>query len=530
MRQTMIDQLAATVQRNPDAPYSLYEGRTTPYGELWDRARRVAGALWAMDRPPGERIAYLGKNTDRLIEILFGGAMSRHPCVVLNWRLAPSEWADILLDSGATTVFADHEFVAQALQLADSQGQVRRIVAIDVPVLPDDARVVDHDALVRAGEPLAADAVQPPIGPDDDFLQLYTSGTTGKPKGVPQTHAMHLAQRAQWEDRIGPFPPGDRCLVFMPCFHAAGITYPLFALQYGTEVEIHRAADPARIIEALGSGRISTTVMVPTLMQMLVPKLQPGAFPGLRCVHYGASPVEPALLARALEVFGCDMVQIYAATETTAALTMLSPDDHQRGLRDPRLWSSAGKPSSVGCELRIVDGEGSDLPRGRPGEVWVRSGSVLRSYWRNETATRQALSEGWYRTGDVGYLDEEGYLFLVDRVKDMIISGGENIYSSEVEGVLAGCPELAEYAVIGTPDPHWGEAVTACVVFKPGAALDLPTLQTRVRERLASYKVPRRLEVVSGLPRNPMGKLQKHVLRARFAEPQPQPQREGATD
>ena len=516
----MIDALAVQALRQPQAVYSVYEGRTTTYAELWDRARRVGGALQAMGLPAGERVAYLGKNTDRLIEVIFGGAMTRHPCVVLNWRLALPEWVDILRDSGATTVFADAEFVQQALQLADQLAdhghQIGRVIVIDGGVLPNDRRLSDHEVLLQASQPLAATEVQPPIGPEDDFLQLYTSGTTGRPKGVPQTQAMHLSQREQWADRIGPFPPGDCCLVFMPCFHAAGISYPLLALQYGTSVEIHRQADPAKIIEALGSGRISTMVMVPTLMAMLVPKMQPGAFPALKRIHYGASSVDRGLLVRTMETFGCDLIQIYAATETTAALTMLNPDDHRRGLQQPQLWSSAGKPAAS-CQLRIVNPEGHDLPTGQPGEVLVRSGSVLRGYWRNDAASRDALRGGWYHTGDMGYLDDEGYLFLVDRVKDMIISGGENVYSAEVEQVLADCPELAEYAVVGVPDAQWGELVTACVVLKPGAALDLETLQARVRERLAGYKVPRRLEVLPALPRNAMGKLQKHLLRAQLS-------------
>lgn len=512
MARTMIDALADRAQRHPDAAFSFYEGRCTRYGELWDRACRVASGLLAHGLQPGDRVAYLGKNTDRLIEIIFGVAIARGTCVVLNWRLALPEWVDIVRDCGATTLYSDPEFIDQARQLADQTGQIRRIVAIDLAQLPDDERVMDHDQLVRLHPPAEPRGIEP----GDDFLQLYTSGTTGRPKGVPQTHAMHLSQRAQWESRIGPFPEGDRFLVFMPFFHAAGITYPLFALQYGTEVEIHRAADPARIVAALGSGRISSTVLVPTLLSMLLPQLQPGMFPSLKRLHYGASAIDRTLLRRALEVFGCDFVQIYAATETTAALTILTPEEHRLGAHNERLWSSAGRPGA-GAELRIVGPDGGVLPSGQNGEIQVRSGSVLRGYWHNPEATRSALKDGWYATGDLGHLDAEGYCYVVDRVKDMIISGGENVYSSEVENVLAQCPEFAEYAVVGAKDPQWGEVVTACVVLKPGQTIDLPTLQERARRSLAGYKLPRRLELFQALPRNPMGKLQKHVLREQVA-------------
>jgi acyl-CoA synthetase (AMP-forming)/AMP-acid ligase II len=468
----------------------------------------VAGGLRSMGIKPSERVAYLGKNSDRLLELIFGAAMARATCVVLNWRLAMPEWRDIIEDSGACLLFADEEFVEQAQALAGVLPQLTRIITINAGTVPH-AQVSDYDELVLSHEPHLPEGVLP----EDDFLQLYTSGTTGRPKGVPQTHAMHLSQRAQWEGRIGPFPQGDRVLVFMPCFHAAGITYPLFALAYGTQVEIHRAADPAKIMQSLASGRISTTVMVPTLLAMLVPKLQPGMFPALKRIHYGASAIEPLLLEKVMEVFGCDMVQIYAATETTAALCILSPEDHRQGLISRELLTSAGKPGGD-AQLRIVDVGGQDVPQGTAGEILVKSGSTLRSYWRNLQATADAIKGGWYYTGDMGRIDANGYVYVVDRVKDMIITGGENVYSFEVENALTSYPGLAEFAVVGVPDAQWGEVVTACVVPKAGENPSLESIQEFLRPLLAGYKIPRRLEVMSVLPRNPMGKLQKHLLRS----------------
>ncbi|MES2262630.1 MAG: AMP-binding protein [Pseudomonadota bacterium] len=513
MSRTMIDQLHASALRAPDKPYCFYEGRVTTFGELWARTRRVAGALRRMELAPGQRIAYLGKNSDRLLELIFGAAIARNTCVVLNWRLAMPEWLDVLHDSGATVLCVDFEFVEEARQLADRLGAIARIVCIDLAPLPDDPRVVDYDVLIAAAPMLEPSGIEA----EDDFLHLYTSGTTGKPKGVPQTHAMHLSQLAQWESRIGPFPEDDRFLVFMPFFHAAGITYPLFALSYGTQVEIHRAAVPEKILAALASGRISSLVAVPTILAMLLPKLAPGAFPALKRLHYGASGISRELLQRTLDVFHCDLVQIYGTTETTAALTMLTPGEHRRG--NGALWASAGKPGD-GAALKIVGIEdGRELPAGQTGEILIKSDSVLRAYWRNPAATRDALQEGWYRTGDLGYLDAEGYCYVVDRCKDMIISGGENVYSSEVENLLAQIPALAEFAVVGLPDPHWGEIVTVCVVYRPDAAAPtLEQLQAHLRGQLAGYKVPRRLEVFNALPRNPMGKLQKHVLRAELRQ------------
>lgn len=510
MTLTMIDVLDATANRLPDAPYCEYEQRTTTFGEFRDHARRVSAGLVAMGVQAGDRVAYLGKNSDRLLELIFAAAMARATCVVLNWRLAMPEWHDIVEDSGARILFADQEFVEQALALVEQLPQLANVVAIDAGAARP-PQVSDYDDLLRNHEPRLPVGVQP----DDDFLQLYTSGTTGRPKGVPQTHAMHLSQRAQWEARLGPFAADDRALVFMPCFHAAGITYPLFAIAYGSQIELHRAADPAKIVASLASGRISTTVMVPTLMAMLVPKLRPGMFPALKRIHYGASSIDPLLLERVMEVFGCDLSQIYAATETTAALCVLTPDDHRLGLKRRELLTSAGKIGGD-AQLRIVDREGRDVPTGATGEIVVQSGSTLRGYWRNAQATADALRNGWYHTGDLGRIDADGYVYVVDRVKDMIITGGENVYSSEVEHALASDARLAEFAVVGVPDPQWGEIVTVCVVPKPGEQVSLESLQEHLRPLLAGYKIPKRLEVMPTLPRNPMGKLQKHLLRAQL--------------
>jgi acyl-CoA synthetase (AMP-forming)/AMP-acid ligase II len=514
MPATMIDELAAAAARHPDRVFSFYEGRRTTYGELWQRARQFASALRALGVPVGHRIAYLGKNTDRLIEVIYGASIARGAAAILNWRLAPPEWAATVKDSGAGVLVVDQEFVAQGLELADGlKGQVKLVLAIDASDAARDTRWSAYDTFIAGHAP----AELPGCAPDDVFLQLYTSGTTGRPKGVPQTHAMHLSQRSQWESRAGGFPEDDRFLVFMPLFHAAGITFPLFAIGYGTQVEIHREADPARILEALASGRISATAMVPTLMAMLLPRVRPGMFPALRRIFYGGSGIDPDLLRRAIEVFACDLIQIYAATETTAALTMLTGQEHRAALDRPHLLASAGKPGT-GAQLRLVTMDGRDAPPGEPGEIWVRSDSVLQGYWRNEAATAQALQDRWYRTGDMGRIDDEGYLYVVDRVKDMIITGGENVYSSEVENALAGMPGLREFAVVGVPDPHWGEIVTACVVPQLGAAVSLEAVHAYLRPRLACYKLPRHLEVMDALPRNPMGKLQKHLLRARMRE------------
>ena len=507
MTTTMLDALREHAQTRADAPYVHFLGRSTSYGSFWDRTLRTAAVLQSQGVGAGDRVAVLGKNSDRLLEVVFGAAAARATAVILNWRLAPGEWQAIVADSGARLLVADPDFAEAAQALAAHGGL--RLLLTDIPGVPLPQGATALEAAVRAATPLPASLAQP----DDDFLQLYTSGTTGKPKGVPQTHRMHLSQRAQFESFTGPWSSDERFLGFMPFFHAAGITFPLFTAGYGTQIEVLRMLEPPAAMEALSSGRITATAAVPTILAMLLPALAPGQVKGLRRIFYGASAIDEGLLRRAIETLGCDFWQVYAATETTSALTMLTPADHRDG---GRLLASCGRPSPL-AQVRTVDAQGHDVATGSVGEVMVKSDSVLRRYWHNDPATRAVLADGWYRTGDLGRRDAQGYLFLVDRAKDMIITGGENVYPAEVELVLAGVPGVAEQAVVGLPDAHWGEVVTACVVAKPEAKVTLEAVRDALKPHLAGYKLPKRLEVLTALPRNAMGKVQKHVLRSSLA-------------
>lgn len=507
MSTTMLDALRAHAASRPNDPHLHFMGRTTTWGDAWTRALRTAATLQAWGVREGDRVAVLGKNSDRMLELLYGAAAIRATAVILNWRLSVAEWQAIVEDSGARVMLADPDFAAPAAMVASSGGL--RLAYLDIPGLPLPEGGEDFATAVAAHAPLDEVLARP----DDHFLQLYTSGTTGQPKGVPQTHRMHLAQRAQFESFTGPWPADERYLGFMPFFHAAGITFPLFSAGYGTQVEILRMLDPAPVLEALTSGRITTTAAVPTILTMLLPVLKPGQVQGLRRIFYGASGIDAGLLSRSIEVLGCDFYQVYAATETTSALTILTPEDHRKG---GALLSSCGRPSPL-AHVRLVSDAGEDVAQGQVGEVLVKSDSVLKGYWRNEAASSAAIVDGWYRTGDLGWRDAEGYLYLVDRAKDMIISGGENVYSAEVEQHLALVPGVAEQAVVGVPDEHWGEVVTACVVPKPGAEVTLEAVREALKPRLAGYKLPKRLDILTTLPRNPMGKIQKHVLRELLA-------------
>jgi acyl-CoA synthetase (AMP-forming)/AMP-acid ligase II len=352
----------------------------------------------------------------------------------------------------------------------------------------------------------------PEGGEDDDFIQLYTSGTTGHPKGVCHTHAIwrrfaEACRAAEW----GRYDPATVALVCMPVFHVAGFNCTNLTLLGGGCAVITRKVDPSEILELLARHRITDTLFVPAIILALTahPRAAQTDFGALRTVSYGAAPIAPDLLDRARRLFGCGFVHLYGLTENLGGATYLPPDQHREELGKLR---SVGRPYE-GLELRVVDESDRDLPRGQVGEIVLRCPWTMRGYWRNERATAEALRGGWLHTGDAGSLDHDGYLYILDRVKDMIITGGENVYPAEVEAALFGHPAVADVAVIGVPDERWGEAVKALVVVQTGATLDVEDLLRFVRTRIAGYKVPKSVEAIAELPRNASGKVLRRVLR-----------------
>jgi acyl-CoA synthetase (AMP-forming)/AMP-acid ligase II len=346
---------------------------------------------------------------------------------------------------------------------------------------------------------------------------MYTSGTTGRPKGVETTHRnFHTLEVAG--SAVGPaWHPGDVSLVCMPLFHIAGAGWALLGLYNGCRNIILPDVVPADILRLIESERVTKTLFVPAVILFLLqePACATTDFGSLELIEYGASPIAQDVLRRAIEAFGCRFLQLYGLTETTGAVTWLPPEDHdpERGAR----MASCGKPWGD-VELRIVDPAGAALPAGEVGEIVCRTAQVMAGYWNRPEATAAAIRDGWFHTGDAGSVDADGYVYIHDRIKDMIISGGENVYPAEVESALFEHPAIADIAVIGVPDPTWGEVPKAVAVLAPGAHLSLGELQAFARERLAGYKVPKSLEIVDTLPRNPSGKVLKRVLRERFGQ------------
>jgi len=431
--------------------------------------------------------------------------------VPLNYRLAAPEWAYIVRDAGARVLLAQ-EALATALEPARAElSVVKRFVALD--------------GAPAGYEPLAAflagqseRAPEREIAETDDAYQMYTSGTTGRPKGAVLTHRAVTAQLHQALLGFGA-RPGDRALIVAPLYHAAAAITTFATVQMGGALWIHDDFAPADVVRALSEERIAFAMLVPAMIQfclVAVPDVAERRYDDLRLIIYGASPISEQTLRRAIEVFGCDFLQGYGMTETTAAASYLMPADHRRALAgEPRLLLSAGRPL-LGTELRIVDESDRPVPAGSIGEVAVRGPQLMRGYWNLPEPSAEALRGGWMHTGDAGVLDEEGFLFIQDRVKDMIVSGGENVYPREVEDVLFQHEAVADVAVIGVPDEKWGEAVKAIVVLKAGASATAELLLDFCKGRLGGYKRPRSVEFALELPRNPSGKVMKKDLREKY--------------
>jgi long-chain acyl-CoA synthetase len=511
----------------PDAPALEFEGRSVSFGELHERSSRVASALQGVGVGQGDRVAFIDKNGVEYFEVTFGLAKCGAVNVAVNWRLAPAEMAQIIEDAQAEVVIVGPEFIGHVEKIEAELPRVTTIVAIAprsgsgwVPDPEVDSgrrghdRWTDYETWVGAAE--AVDPGASPAGSDVAY-QLYTSGTTGLPKGVMLTNdnffqgVMNIAD--QWR-----FTPDSVNLALMPMFHIAGAGWSMVGLHYGCRTVVLRDVDPALILRLIPEFGITNAFMVPAVIQflLLTPGVESTDFSTLRALVYGASPITDTVLVQGMERFGCEFIQVYGLTETTGAITQLDGVDHDPENR-PQLLRSCGKPYPW-VEVRVVDAAtGEDKAVGEVGELWTRSHQNMAGYWNNPEATAAAITpDGWFKTGDAGYTDADGYLFLHDRVKDMIVSGGENVYPAEVENVLMKHPGVGDVAVIGVPDDKWGEAVKAIVVKAADTDPTEEELIAFARENLAGYKLPKSVDFADVLPRNPSGKLLKRELREPF--------------
>ena len=503
---TVADIVRHHARTRPDQVAMTFNGHRTTYRELDTRASRVAQGLIAEGVGPQERVAFLDRNSDQYFEILFGAAKANAVPVAVNWRLAPPEITYILNDARARVLFVGPDFAPVIAGVRDALEHVRRIVVMG----PGTGDWPSYEAW-RDAQP--ADDPLGPVGADDVALQMYTSGTTGHPKGVQLAHHGFVYHPQSEEEEWSRWAPGDICLLVMPLFHIGGSALGIATFYHGAHNVVLADFDPGAVIDAIADHRISKLFLVPAALQAIIrhPKATTADLTSIDYVAYGAAPIPLPLLKEALSVLDCGFVQVYGMTEAGGGVAILPPDDH-----DPagnKRMRSAGR-AMVGREICVMDAEGNRLPPGEIGEICVRAATTMVGYWNRPEATARALDrDGWLRTGDAGYLDEDGYIFLHDRIKDMIVSGGENVYPAEVEHALAEHPGVADVAVIGVPSDAWGEEVKAIVVRRDGADVDEGGLIDYAREAIAGYKVPKSVDFVDALPRNPTGKVLKRVLR-----------------
>ncbi len=509
--------LSDWIERNadftPDATAILFEGQALTYGAMAERVARAAGALASgLGVKPGERIAFLGYNNPQMIVLLFACARIGAMLIPLNWRLAPPEHRRMIAESRPTAFFVEPDFMAHAAGMADANPGMR-LIAMGKGGIggkggdggEGTGDWLTYDALMAEADPLAAGCGGARLA--DPILLCYTSGATGAPKGAVLTQEALLFNAIN-STHMCDMTRADRVLTTLPMVHVGGLNiHTLPAFHAGASVVLQAKFDPVATCQDLERERITLCLLVPAQIMAIIempqwPKLDLGH---LRMLAAGSTLV-PHSLIRAIHQRGIPVIQVYGSTETAPIATYGSILDARRKV------GSAGKPA-LHCAVRIVGEDGADQAAGTSGEILVRGPNVMREYWQAPELTAQALRNGWFYTGDIGHFDEEGFLFVDDRKKEMIISGAENIYPAELENLLADCAELDEAAVVGRADEKWGEVPVAVVVRKPGADIDEDGVKKFFAGRIARFKHPHQVIFVAALPRNAMGKVIKDELR-----------------
>lgn len=489
-----------------DVLFVCEDSRTLTFAQSRERVDQIAGRLSSSGLVKGDRLALLGKNSIEFFFLYLACARLGVVPVGINYRLAPSESARIVTDATATFLFADAGLIED---MARECPDVKAVC-----LYGEHAAFEAFEEWLESGDQVSDRAE---VAADDVMSQMYTSGTTGLPKGVLLSHAnimFNVHQTSLGSEYT--FRAGDEFLLVAPMYHAAGIMIAYTGLMQGLTLVIHREYSSAEVVSTLAARPIAAVTLVPAMLQMIVDSvadLDDMLFPYLQLIYYGASPIAVPLLRRAIEIFDCDFTQGYGQTEANSIVAMLSASDHRKALNGrPELLEACGR-AAFNTQLRVIDAAGRALSVGESGEVIAKGPQVMLGYWNNAEATSEALRDGWLYTGDVGCFDAEGYLRIVGRVKDMIISGGENIYPLEIENVLTLHSAVADAAVIGVADAKWGEVPLAVLVSDAQQEPSADELASLCREHLAGFKIPTHFHFVNELPRNPSGKILKQQLR-----------------
>jgi acyl-CoA synthetase (AMP-forming)/AMP-acid ligase II len=497
--------LHRAVQQTPDAVMTVLGERRRTFAEVAGRVARLAGALRGLGVADGDRVAMLSLNSDNYHEYLLAVPWANAVLNPVNIRWSPAEIVYSLRDSTTTVLFVDDAFARLVPELREAYPELATVIHTGDGPTPDGA--LAYEDLIAGADPVE-DVRR---GGDELAGVFYTGGTTGFPKGVMLSHSNLLTSSLGAVASGYVFKPGVRLLHAAPMFHLADFAAWYATLGLGGAHVFVPGFDPVAVLAAIAEHRITDALLVPVMIQLLVdhPSVSEYDLTSMHAVLYGASPIVQAVLERAMKTFpNASFTQAYGMTELSPIATLLGPADHT----NPALMRSAGR-AAPHAEVRIADLDGNEVPRGTVGEIVVRGGHVMLGYWNKPEETAAALRDGWMHTGDGGYMDEAGYVFVVDRIKDMIVTGGENVYSAEVENAVCRHPDVLSCAVIGVPDEEWGERVHAVVVLREGATVTHDDIRAHAKTLIGGYKAPRSTEFLAALPVSSTGKILKRELR-----------------
>ncbi|MEM8720134.1 MAG: fatty acid--CoA ligase [Cyanobacteria bacterium P01_G01_bin.39] len=508
---TLADLSRTQARKKPHAKALIFKDQAITYQQLDQKSDRLANALLARGIKARTRVAILAQDSPKSYEILFACAKIKAVLVSINWRLAAAEVSYILNDAEVELIFIGSKFHNLINSIEGELTKIETFISLD-------QTVENHLNYDQWCQQYSTASPEIKISPDDVAIQLYTSGTTGRPKGVQLGHYSFFAVAREWT-RQGQnwlnWQQTDKSLLVVPFFHIGGLWWAIRGFVAGAENILLPAFNSIEVLSVIEKYRITKAAMVPAMIQVVLsePQCPETDFSSLEYVLYGGSPIAESLLRSAMKTFSCDFVQIYGMTETGNCAVCLPEAAHTSSNTD--LLKSAGKPLT-GVEVAIVDNQNNQLAPFQIGEIKINSPANMLGYWKLPEATAKTLIDGWIHTGDAGYLDQEGYIYICDRLKDMICYAGENVYPAEIENILYEHPAIAEVGVIGVPDEDFGESIKAIVVLKSGMQVKALEIINFVRGKLADFKLPRSIEFVQSLPRTPSGKIQKAKLREKY--------------
>jgi acyl-CoA synthetase (AMP-forming)/AMP-acid ligase II len=505
----------------PERDCIVFEGKRWTYAQTWGRVNRLANALKKIGAEKGDRIGILQVNCNQYVETYYASAMMGAIFVPLNFRAKSDELSYMIVNAEAKILFAGSRYLDMVESMLPELPTVKQCISID---RKDEKRLYYEDVIDSA----SSDESFFEIGDEDITMLMYTAGTTGRPKGVPLRHSAFVSYVLENVDPANP-DIGEKNLLTVPLYHVAGIQAMLAAIYGGRTLVMMRQFEVKEWLEAIQQEKATRAMLVPTMLKRVIddPDFNRYNLSSLKVITYGAAPMPFEVINKAIKMMPwVKFINAFGQTETASTITALGPEDHviegteeQKEKKLKRLSSSIGK-SLPDVEVKIVDEEGKALPSLEVGEIWARGPRIMTGYWRDEQKTSQVMTgDGWLRTGDMGWMDEEGYIYLAGRGDDMIIRGGENISPEEVENVLHSHPKVEEAAVIGVPDPEWGQEPRAVVVLKRGEKATPEEMIEFCRSKLSGFKRPRSVVFLDSLPRNPMGKVLRKKLREEYGQP-----------